>query len=284
MKSLLKGAFNGFDKTLTNAQSVLTGSGDSAFAINDVWDVVLTISEALKPFCMTVIAICLLIELAQVASKVDIIKWEHGLKICVKMVLAKVCIDVAPTFLKACYLQSAEWITSALGTGTYMSMGSLISSEVNNRIDSISGIWANLGLFGSCLILAIAIKICGLLIMVIAFARMFEIYVYLAVSPLPCAFFPLGDGSGGGMSRITMKFFKNFIAVCLQGVMMIVCLRIFSMILTSSLSTFIAADLTAGNATVVVYNLCFTMLMGCITLVVAVSKCGSWAKAIMDAG
>lgn len=278
--NLIKSAMNGFDSTVSSAQDVLTGG---LFDTNAVWSSVLALSNALKPFCYVVIGICLLIEIAQVAAKVDIIKWEHGLKLCVKMVFAKLCIDVAPTFLRACYNQASLWISSAMSVGGYTNLGSLMTTEVETQISSISGILSVIGLLASCLLLSMAVKICGLLIQVIAFGRMFELYVLLAVSPLPCAFFPLGDGSGGGMSRITQKFFKNFIAVCLQGVMIIINIRIFYMIVGTALTSLITSASGGSDPTTVVTDLCYVMLLAGIVLVMAVAKCGSWAKSIMDA-
>lgn len=278
--NLIKSAMNGFDSTVSSAQDVLTGG---LFDTNAVWSSALALSNALKPFCYVVIGICLLIEIAQVAAKVDIIKWEHGLKLCVKMVFAKLCIDIAPTFLRACYNQASLWISSAMSVGGYTNLGSLMTTEVETQISSISGIWSVIGLLASCLLLSMAVKICGLLIQVIAFGRMFELYVLLAVSPLPCAFFPLGDGSGGGMSRITQKFFKNFIAVCLQGVMIIISIRIFYMIVGTALTSLITSASGGSDPTTVVTDLCYVMLLAGIVLVMAVAKCGSWAKSIMDA-
>lgn len=278
--NLIKSAMNGFDSTVSSAQDVLTGG---LFDTNAVWSSVLALSNALKPFCYVVIGICLLIEIAQVAAKVDIIKWEHGLKLCVKMVFAKLCIDIAPTFLRACYNQASLWISSAMSVGGYTNLGSLMTTEVETQISSISGIWSVIGLLASCLLLSMAVKICGLLIQVIAFGRMFELYVLLAVSPLPCAFFPLGDGSGGGMSRITQKFFKNFIAVCLQGVMIIISIRIFYMIVGTALTSLITSASGGSDPTTVVTDLCYVMLLAGIVLVMAVAKCSSWAKSIMDA-
>lgn len=278
--NLIKSAMNGFDSTVSSAQDVLTGG---LFDTNAVWSSVLALSNALKPFCYVVIGICLLIEIAQVAAKVDIIKWEHGLKLCVKMVFAKLCIDVAPTFLRACYNQASLWISSAMSVGGYTNLGILMTTEVETQISSISGIWSVIGLLASCLLLSMAVKICGLLIQVIAFGRMFELYLLLAVSPLPCAFFPLGDGSGGGMSRITQKFFKNFIAVCLQGVMIIINIRIFYMIVGTALTSLITSASGGSDPTTVVTDLCYVMLLAGIVLVMAVAKCGSWAKSIMDA-
>lgn len=278
--NLIKSAMNGFDSTVSSAQDVLTGG---LFDANAVWSSVLALSNALKPFCYVVIGICLLIEIAQVAAKVDIIKWEHGLKLCVKMVFAKLCIDIAPTFLRACYNQASIWISSATSVGGYTNLGSLMTTEIETQISSISGIWSVIGLLASCLLLSMAVKICGLLIQVIAFGRMFELYVLLAASPLPCAFFPLGDGSGGGMSRITQKFFKNFVAVCLQGVMIIISIRIFYMIVGTALTALITSATGGSDPTTVVTDLCYVMLLAGIVLVMSVAKCGSWAKSIMDA-
>lgn len=281
--NMILSALSNFDKMVDSAEDVLTGSGSSAFDTDAVWNAVLVLSNALKPFCYIVIAICLLIEIAQVAQKVDIIKWEHGVKLCLKMVFAKLCIDIAPTFLRACYNQANIWITSALNVGGYQSLGSMLSSELQTQLNSIKGLGAVLGLFVSTMLVALAIVICALLVQVIAFGRMFELYVYLAVSPLPCAFFPLGDGAGGGWSRITQKFFKSFIAVCLQGVMIILCMRIFYMIIGNSFQSMITEAVESNDAGVIISQLCYTMLMGAIVLVMSVARCGSWAKGIIDA-
>lgn len=279
--ALIKSALNGFDSAVLSAQEVLIGSGTSAFNQASVWGQVLALSNYLRPFCYVIIGICLLIEMAQVASKVDIIKWEHGLKLCVKMVFAKVCIDIAPTFLRACYNQASIWINNM--TGTYQNMGGTIVTEIENQIGSINGIWSVIGLLVSCMLVIVAVKVCGLLVQVIAFGRMFELYIYLAVSPLPCAFFPLGDGSGGGYSRITQKFFKSFIAVCLQGVMIIICIRVFNLLIGNAFNNLLSMAQAGSDPTTAISDLCYTMLMGAIVLVMSVAKCGSWAKGILDA-
>ena len=279
---LIMSAFTGFDTTVSNAEAALTGTG-GLIQVNAVWNSVLGLSNALKPFCYVVIAICLLIEIAQVAQKVDIIKYEHGIKLCLKMVFAKLCIDIAPTFLRACYNQASIWITAALNVGSYQNLGSMMSTQLSTQLDAVSGLWQILGLFISVMLVALAIKVCGLLIQVIAFGRMFELFIYLAVSPLPCAFFPLGDGTGGGFSRITQKFFKSFIAVCLQGVMIVLSIRIFYMIIGPAFQAMMNQAAASGSPSGAVTEFCFTMLMGSIVLVMSVSKCGSWARQIMDA-
>lgn len=271
---LMTSALQGFDSMLADASNVLTGGLGE-------WSSVAALSSALRPFCYTIIGICLLIEIAQVASKVDIIKWEHGLKLCVKMVLAKVCIDIAPTFLQACYAQAQDWITGLSSGGS--TLGNTTVTYLTPLVQNVSGFGNILGMFLSTFIVLMAIKICGLMVQVIAYGRMFELYVYLVVSPLPCAFMPLGNGDGGGVSRITSKFFKSFIAVCLQGVMMIIVIRIFDVVMGNAILTTLGAAAGNADANAAITDLIYTMLLGAIALVMAVVKSGSWAKGILDA-
>lgn len=269
---LMSSALNGFDSMLADAANVLSdGLGD--------WASVAALSTTLRPFCYTIIGICLLLELASTASKVDIIKWEHALKVCVKMVLAKVCIDIAPAFLQACYAQAQDWVTGLSSGGS--TLGSTTIGYLTPLVGKVSGFGNILGMFLSSFIVLMAIKICGLMVQVIAYGRMFELYVYLVVSPLPCAFMPLGGGDYA--NRITSKFFKSFIAVCLQGVMMIIVIRIFDVVMGNAIVN--TLNSAAGNADVnaAITDLIYTMLLGAIALVMAVIKCGSWAKSILDA-
>lgn len=274
LAGLMKASLEGFDDMLADAADVLAnGLGD--------WDTVLAISNTLKPFCYVIIGICLLIEFAQVASRVDIIKWEHGLKMGVKMVLAKVCIDIAPDFLKACYVQAQEWVTSLASFNS--TLGTTAYDSIEDVLAETTGLGAILGLFLSSFIVLMAVKICGIMVQVIAYGRMFEIYVYLVVSPVPCAFFPLGGGDGAGISRVTSKFFKAFAAVCLQGVMMVIVMRIFDVIIGNALETVLVAAASEGDAATAVTNVIYTMLLGSIVLVMSIVKSGQWAKSILDA-
>ena len=276
LASLITRALNSFDTMMVNAVDVLGGS------LTAWGEIVNFANGVIRPFALMIIGICLLIEIGKVASKVDLVKWEIGLKLCVKMVLSVVAIDIAPVFLEAMYAQAATWIISAGALGGGSAFGGDIATIVEPLVTGVSGIWATLGLFMTTVILLIAVQLCGLIIAVIAFARMFELYVYLAIAPLPMAFFPLGDGSGGGFSRITAKFLRAFAAICLQGVLMLISIRVFGAIMVDVISDAIIAS--AGlEASVQVNELMYTMLLGSIVLVMSVVKSGSWAKSILDA-
>jgi len=268
-------ALASFENWIERADTLLTDPLAS-------WDAVLNIAmSVIRPFAILIIGICVLIEIAMVASKVDLLKWEHGIKLGFKMALSVALLNILPNFLRACYLQAVSWINDVAAIGG-IGLGLDFLHDLETLISSVSGLGTILGLFISTIVLVLAIQVCGVIIMAIAFGRMFEIYVYLAISPLPAAFFPLGDGSGGGFSRITMKFLRSFAAVCLQGVMMMICMRLFSILLSDVIEEVITANLATGGAAGV-SQVMFTFLLGSIALVMSVIKSGGWAKSILDA-
>ena len=276
----------GFDEMINGAVEVLM---DSAAGGSANWASMLSLSEYLKPFCLIVVGICVLIELANTAAKVDMITWEQGVRLGIKVCLAKVFIDIAPVFLRACYVQAQSWI-AAIGSGWGSSQ---FGFEMLKNLDGLRGhldssFWGGMGLFFTTFAVVIAIGIAGVIIKATAYGRIFELYVYLIASPLPCAFFPLGDGSGGGFSQTTSKFLRSFAAVCLQGVLMIVVIKIFDVVLGNAIMAlewnYDPNTITPEIASAALTNVTYTMLMGSIAMVMAIGKCGSWAKSILDAG
>lgn len=64
---------------------------------------------------------------------------------------------------------------------------------------------------------------------------------------------------------------------------MLVCIMVFNAVVGNSFDALLEAAQAGADPTVQVSDLCHTMLMGAVVLVVSVTKCGSWAKSILDA-
>ena len=271
------GFIQSFDARITSASDVLT----EGLFTSTSYALMRSIATVITPICLTIISICFVIEFLKISMKMDMMKWEYALKVLAKLVLAKVVIDIAPTVLSTIYETSAYWVNSALSlatTGTTLSATGY--DALQTLFDAITPFQA-IGLAVTMLIPFLAIMLCGLIIQIMAYGRMFEIYVYVAISPLPCAFFPLDDGGGEGMSRITLKFFKSFFAVCLQGLFMIICMQIFNGVVGEALKDAINNITTTG--TTGISDISYNIFIGSVCLTVAIARCGSWAKSILDA-
>ena len=124
----------------------------------------------------------------------------------------------------------------------------------------------------------VAIIVLVILCMIVSLARVFELAIYFAISPIPCALMPLSDGTG---SRITKKFFLSFSATCMSGLLMVICMRIYCEVMMFPYNYPILALIKGLFPTSIgiLYD-----LLCLIILFIALSKCNSWAKTIMDVG
>lgn len=279
----LANALIGFDSMIADARAIIMGN------VGDNWTAMLGLSAILKPFCLVLVAVCFLIEMARTAARVNIVTWEHGIKLLVRLCLAKVILDIAPEFLRACYNQSQTWV-SGIGTEWGATqVGTTLASKVIFLMENMeNSFWSQLCLWMVTAVVVIAIWLCGIMIKTIAYGRLVELFVHLVISPLPCAFIPMGDGMGGGVSRTTMKFLRSFAAVCLQGVLTILVIKVFDVVLGNAIIEMAeSGDIWSVDPVTVntnFTNLTYIMLMGSIAMVMAMGKCGSWARKIMNAG
>ena len=299
LKELIELSFKGMNETVKETVEILS-SQDGLWV--EMMDMVRGENggvNVLQPFCYTIVGICLLIELAQTASKVDVMKWENGLKIGIKMVLAKVCIDEAPKFLEACYLQALKWIETFADEAKAFNFDSALATVCTWCVNNVSGMGSILGLFVIITLIFLGISVCTIIIKMTAYGRMFEIYSYLIVSPLPFAFLPLGTGDGFAINRMTANFIKNYIAACMQGVMMVIALYIYkkmfavdklldqAKIIASAIWSLVLnwANNDLGSAVLMssIMEMSFFMLMHAILQVVIVTKCSSLAKSMINA-
>lgn len=236
---------------------------------NPWYDFAIQIKTIVQPIALTIVVICFLVEFLKITVQMDILKWEYGLKVMFKFVLAKVCMDGAFYLLGAIFTTSMEWINS-IGT-----VGGSVGADTWNTIQPIVSrynMFEMLGVAISLGIMFLAVWAVSLAVQIMAYARKFEIIIYLAIAPLPCAFLPL---EGGGASRIPQKYILTFASVCLQGVFMIMSVKLFNVLCTESINTAIRSGTYLGG-------IVGELFIGVCVLLMAIVKSGSWAKSVLD--
>ncbi|HCC35772.1 MAG TPA: hypothetical protein DEQ02_09155 [Ruminococcaceae bacterium] len=123
-----------------------------------------------------------------------------------------------------------------------------------------------LGLWLQSFIIQLATVILNIVIFVIVYGRMIEIYLLTSLAPIPFA--TLGNREIGGVGQ---NYIKSLLAVAFQGFLILVCIAIYA-VLVQSIAT--SGDPIGAVWTVLGYTvlLCFTLF-----------KTGSLAKSIFGA-
>ncbi len=255
-------------RTLESVSGVTEILGKDLEASTAMWGIVTTSQGVIRPICYSICTIFFLIEFIKQIQKEDMVRWETIFKIFIKLVLAKACIDKGPELMGLLYSTAAQWITDygsmAFDSATLGELG----GELNKAVRDM-GFWATIGFAITSIIPLIVLLACSVIVKVIAYGRLIEIYVLLAVMPVPFAMILDGEGH----FNTTKKYVLNFAGVCLQG---------YLMVLACSLYQGMVSDLMDAGATGA-FNLLMAMLLATIVMVLAITKCGQWGKQIINA-
>ena len=128
---------------------------------------------------------------------------------------------------------------------------------------SIGGLFP---LFGEIFLLSIGIKIMSMMIFLVIYGRMIEIYLMLSLAPLPFSTFGNRE-----QSQIGQNYVKSLVALGFQGFLIVICVAIYAVLIQN---VTISSDIRGSLWGILGYN---------ILLVFALFKTGTLSKRIFSA-
>lgn len=152
-----------------------------------------------------------------------------------------------------------------IGSNTSISDSMLANLEATLQSMSTGSLF---GLWMQSLLVRITVIALNIVIFVIVYGRMIEIYLLTSMAPIPFA--TMANREIGSMGQ---NYFKTLLAVAFQGFLIMVCIAIYA-VLVQSIATAGAADIIGAVWRVMGYTvlLCFTLF-----------KTGTLAKSIFGA-
>jgi len=159
-------------------------------------------------------------------------------------------------------------VSGMFGTGGTLDLSAV---SITTEDDDVAALLAMLVV---ALVSWLVVIVAYVVALVVSWARAVQIYVMAAFSPVPLALMSLDETRQMGVG-----YLKNFLAVCLAGVIILVLLVSFPVVLGG-------LDAASAGAPVidsVVGGLSYALqyLAMCILLILALVKSGSWARDIM---
>lgn len=233
------------------------------------------ISGTINATALTILSICIMLEFVTMLTRSDMMRLENIVLAAGKYTICVGIINAAPGILQAIFAEVQAISVDVSSRSDFIASSYDFSANIKDMLEGFTAAMGWLDLLVASLVLLIPLAVsffAGLIIKVMVYAYFFELAVYYAIAPIPCAFFPYNEG-GAGFNHTTLKFFRGFAAVCLQGTFMIVCLSIFGKVVEAQLD-----GMDSLNGFV------FSLSVALLVFGLAITKCGGWAKSIMDAG
>lgn len=154
---------------------------------------------------------------------------------------------------------------SSISGSTSLDVEATLTSMFNSQIDTM-GIGELIGLGLETMVISLCMKIMSVLITVILYGRMIEIYLYVSVAPVPCA-----TVTNREWGTIGTNYFKGLCALAFQGFFMMVCVAIYAVL--------VAGVAVSDNLHTALWSVAAYTVILCFSLF----KTGSLSKSIWNA-
>ena len=132
-------------------------------------------------------------------------------------------------------------------------------------------------LFPSVLALlgSLVMTVISMMILLTVFGRMFKVYMYMAIAPIPLSTF-----AGDSTKNIGMSFLKSFAGVCLEGALIMLACVIYTAYLQSpyNISVLIPADASLTN---MLYAYIFSVVFNMLILLGTIKACDRIVREMM---
>lgn len=237
-----------------------------------IFSMVQTLSEnVIVPIAGMIISFVLVYELiTMVIDKNNMHDFDTSLffrflfKACIAVSLLSKTFDI----VMAVFDVGSHVVTQAAASisgSTSLDVQATLTSMFNSQIDSM-GIGELIGLGMETMIISLCMKIMSVLITVILYGRMIEIYLYVSVAPIPVA-----TVTNREWGTVGTNYLKGLIALAFQGFFIMVCVAIYAVLVAS---VAVASNLHSALWSVAAYTviLCFSLF-----------KTGSLSKSIFNA-
>ena len=250
---------------------MLTTAGDvSMYDIaHGVWDV------AVLPIGCGVLSLVFTVKLIQISQRMDGNASFPGVKevvfllvfFAVFLFLIQNSFDLMQAVYQVVQL-AIDRVTGLFGAGSELDLDAV---SITTTDDDVAALIAMLVV---ALVSWVVVIVAYVVALVVSWARAIQIYVMAAFSPIPLALVSLDETRQMGVG-----YLKNFAAVCLAGVIILVLLVSFPIVL-GGLN---AASAGAPVVDSIVGGLSYALqyLAMCVLLILSLVKSGSWARDVL---
>lgn len=219
----LNAALEAWNSKLAELWQLLTQSPQS-FRGGGIWQVVLGIHGALKGIGLGLLVLFFAAGVIQTCgSFAETRRPERALGLFVRFVLAKAAVQYGLDLMLAVFeiaQGTVSSIMSASGVGGLS--GAALPQEVIDKVAQV-GFWQSIPLWAVTLLGGLFITVLSFVMILTVYGRIFRLYIFAAIAPIPLAAF-----AGQPTSHIGRSFIRSYAGVCLEGAVIALACVIFS--------------------------------------------------------
>ena len=268
----LNSALETWSEKLAEIWTLLTQNPET-FKGGGIWNVMVNINDALKAIGYGLLVLFFAVGLVKTCgSFTDLKKPEHALKAFIRFALAQGAVMYGMELMNSIF-SIVQGVISRIMFGSGMGDGGVteLPAEIIEKVESV-GMLESIPLWIVTLLGSLLITVLSFVMILTVYGRMFKLYMYTAIAPLPIASF-----AGEPTQSVGKNFLRSYAGVCLEGAVIALACIIFSVFAASQP----AVGDTSLSAVTIVWNYVGELVFNLLILVGAVKASDRIVKEIM---
>jgi len=221
---ILEKALASWNDKITEIWSLITQS-PAEFRGGAIWDVMVTIHNSLQAIGFALLVLFFVMGIVKTCGNFNEIKRpEQALKLFIRFILAKTVVTYGMDLMLAIFKIIQGISSRIISSAGFINPGqTVLPQEIITAIQN-TGFLNSVGLWAISLIGSLCITVLSFVMILTVYGRFFKMYLYTALAPIPLSSF-----AGETTSNVGRSFVKSYIAVCLEGAVIVLGCIIFSL-------------------------------------------------------
>ncbi len=218
----LQNALNTWNGKMGEIYSLVTQSPET-FKEGKIWSVVVNINGGLQAVGLALLVLFFVVGVIRTCGSFDEVKKpEHALKLFIRFAIAKTIVTYGMELMQGIF-KIVQGIVSTIITKSALSAGSTsLPGEIADAINKC-GFFESIPLWAVTLLGGLFITVLSFILILTVYGRFFKLYMYTAIAPIPLSSF-----AGQPTEQIGRSFLKSYMAVCLEGAIIVLACVIFT--------------------------------------------------------
>ena len=223
----LQNALDTWNGKLSEIYTLVTQS-PSSFKGGTIWEIIVNINGALQAVGLALLVLFFVIGVVRTCTNFSELKRpEQALKLSLRFAIAKGIVTYGLDLMLAVFKIIQGIVTTIMSKTSFQASSMALPQEIIDAVNNC-GFFESIPLWAVTILGGLFVTVLSFILILTVYGRFFKLYMYTAIAPVPLSSF-----AGETTQNIGKSFLKSYIAVCLEGAIIVLACIIFSEFATS---------------------------------------------------
>lgn len=223
----LQNALDTWNGKLSEIYTLVTQS-PSDFKGGTIWEIIVNINGALQAIGLALLVLFFVVGVVRTCTNFSELKRpEQALKLFLRFAIAKGIVTYGLDLMLAVFRIIQGIVSTIMAKSSFQASAMTLPQEIITAIEDC-GFFESIPLWSVTILGGLFVTVLSFILILTVYGRFFKLYMYTAIAPIPLSSF-----AGETTQNIGKSFLKSYIAVCLEGAIIVLACIIFSAFATS---------------------------------------------------